>query len=37
MAGSLAFFEKMLRGWWSKDFIIIKPGEEVTQGLFLSS
>jgi hypothetical protein len=36
IAGSLAFFEKMLRGWWGEDFIIIKPGEEVTQGLFLS-
>ena len=34
--GSLAFFEKMLRGWWSEDFIILKPGEEVTQELFLT-
>jgi hypothetical protein len=33
--GSLAFFEKMLRGWWDKDFIILKPGEEVSQDLFL--
>lgn len=33
--GSLEFFEKMLRGWWDKDFIILKPGEEVTQDLFL--
>lgn len=34
--GSLEFFEKMLRGWWSEDFIILKPGEEVTQELFLT-
>jgi Protein of unknown function (DUF1638) len=33
--GSLVFFEKMLRGCWDKDFIILKPGEEVTQELFL--
>jgi len=33
--GSLAFFEKMLRGWWSEDFIILKPCQEVTQELFL--
>ncbi len=33
--GSLAFFEKMLRGWWDKDFVILKAGEEVTQELFL--
>jgi hypothetical protein len=33
--GSLTFFKKMLRGWWSKDFIVLKPGEEVTLGLFL--
>ena len=34
--GSLAFFEKMLRGWWDKDFIILKPGEEATLELFLN-
>jgi hypothetical protein len=34
--GSLAFFEKMLRGSWENDFIILKPGEEVTQELFLN-
>jgi hypothetical protein len=33
--GSLAFFEKILRGRWDKDFVILKPGEEVTQELFL--
>jgi hypothetical protein len=33
--GSLEFFEKMLRGWWNGDFIILKPGEKVTQELFL--
>lgn len=36
MAGSLAFFEKMLQGWWDEEFIILKPGEEVTQALFLT-
>jgi hypothetical protein len=34
--GSLEFFEKMLKGLWDKDFIILKPGEEVTQELFLT-
>ena len=34
--GSLAFFKKMLRGLWDHDFIILKPGEEVTQELFLN-
>lgn len=33
--GSLEFFEKMLKGLWDKNFIILKPGEDVTQGLFL--
>ena len=33
--GSLAYFEKMLRGSWDKDFIVLKPGEEVVQELFL--
>lgn len=33
--GSLEFFEKMLRGWWNENFIILKPGDEVTQELFL--
>ena len=33
--GSLDFFEKMLRGRWDKDFIFLRPGEEVTQELFL--
>ncbi len=32
--GSLEFFEKMLRGAWNEGFLIIQPGEEVTQGLF---
>jgi hypothetical protein len=36
ISGSLAFFEKMLRGWWKEDFITIKPGEEVTLDLFLA-
>ncbi len=34
--GSLAFFKKMLHGPWDNDFIILKPGEEVTQELFLN-
>lgn len=34
--GSLEFFEKMLRGCWSQDFIILKPGQEVTLELFLA-
>lgn len=33
--GSLEFFERMLHGVWEKDFIVLKPGEEVTQDLFL--
>lgn len=32
--GSLVFFEKMLQGSWNKDFILLKPGEEVIQELF---
>lgn len=34
--GSLKYFEKMLRGRWNRDFIILKPGEEVIQKLFLT-
>lgn len=33
---SLEYFEKMLRGTWKDGFIILKPGEEVTQKLFLN-
>jgi hypothetical protein len=33
--GSFAFFEKMLRGRWNRDFITLKPGQEITQDLFL--
>ena len=33
--GSLKFFEKMLRGGWERDFIVLKPGQEVIQELFL--
>ena len=32
--GSLEYFQKMLDGSWDKDFIILKPGEEVTQDMF---
>lgn len=35
--GSLALFEKMVKGQWDKDkFIILQPGEEITQMMFLS-
>jgi hypothetical protein len=34
--GSLEYFEKMIRGPWKDDFIILEPGEEVTQKLFLN-
>jgi hypothetical protein len=33
--GSLEFFEKMLKGTWDKGFLILKPGEEVNQAMFL--
>ncbi len=33
--GSLEFFEKMLQGAWNKNFLILRPGEEITQDLFL--
>jgi hypothetical protein len=33
--GSLAFFEKMFKGSWNGDFVILRPGEEATQELFL--
>jgi len=32
--GSLEFFEKMLQGVWNKGFLILNPGEEVTQVMF---
>jgi hypothetical protein len=32
--GSLEYFQKMLEGSWDKDFMILKPGEEVTQDMF---
>jgi len=35
--GSLAYFEKMVKGQWDKgEFIILQPGEEITQGTFMS-
>lgn len=35
--GSLAIFEKMVKGQWGKDeFIVLQPGEEITQRMFLS-
>jgi hypothetical protein len=32
--GSLQYFEKMLHGVWGKDFLLLNPGEELTQKLF---
>ena len=32
--GSLEFFEKMLRGTWEKGFLILNPGETITQEMF---
>ncbi|MBM4308707.1 MAG: DUF1638 domain-containing protein [Deltaproteobacteria bacterium] len=34
--GSLEYFKRMLNGPWSDGFIILKPGEKVTQTLFLN-
>jgi hypothetical protein len=34
--GSLELFERMLQGAWDKGFVILNPGEEVTQDLFLN-
>jgi hypothetical protein len=35
--GSLSFFEKMMKGNWNEEeFIILKPGEEISQSTFLS-
>ena len=33
--GSLAFFRKIIRGPWDKDFVVLRPGEEATQEMFL--
>jgi hypothetical protein len=33
--GSLELFERMLQGSWDKGFVILNPGEEVTQAMFL--
>ena len=35
--GSLAFFKKMLQGPRDKDFIILQPGQEATQEMFLEN
>ena len=35
--GSLALFDKLMKGEWENDsFIIIKPGEEIAQNMFFS-
>ncbi|MGA2955601.1 MAG: DUF1638 domain-containing protein [Thermodesulfobacteriota bacterium] len=33
--GSLDFFRKIIQGPWDKDFVVLKPGEEATQEIFL--
>lgn len=33
--GSLDFFRKIIHGPWDKDFVVLKPGEEATQEIFL--
>jgi hypothetical protein len=33
--GSLDFFREIIRGPWDKDFVLLKPGEEATQEMFL--
>jgi len=33
--GSLAFFERMIQGAWDKGFLILRPGDEVKQEMFL--
>ena len=35
--GSLEFFRRMLRGPWDKDFIVLPPGGEATQEMFLEN
>jgi len=35
--GSLEFFKKMLQGSWERDFIVLNPGQEVVQELFLGN
>jgi hypothetical protein len=35
--GSLEFFRRMLQGPWDKDFIVLLPGEEATQEMFLEN
>lgn len=33
--GSLEFFRKVIQGPWDRDFVVLKPGEEATQEMFL--
>jgi hypothetical protein len=33
--GSLGFFRKIIQGPWDRDFVVLKPGEEATQEMFL--
>jgi hypothetical protein len=33
--GSLEFFRKIIQGPWNRDFVVLKPGEEAKQEMFL--
>jgi len=33
--GSLGFFRKIIQGPWDRDFVVLKPGEEAQQEMFL--
>ena len=33
--GALGFFRKIIQGPWDRDFVVLKPGEEATQEMFL--
>jgi hypothetical protein len=33
--GSLEFFRRIIRGPWHKDFVLLRPGEEASQEMFL--
>jgi len=35
LMGSLDFFRKIIHGPWDKDFVLLRPGEEVAQEMFL--
>jgi hypothetical protein len=35
ISGSLEFFRKIIQGPWDRDFVVLKPGEEARQEMFL--